>query len=232
MAPAVDGGAAETVTVIESTIETEIESEVKAKAVETAIESEVKAALEVGEAAGRKKRAAKLSASISTARAGPSSAARTTGLVTSLAEGEVFVFGSNEAGRHGKGAAKLARQWGAKAGQAEGMQGSTYALPTKNAAVSRSLGLSQIGRYVAGFVEYAEQNPQVSSKHHLPAYRNLNPNPSPNPNPNPQLTFLVTEIGCGLADFSPREIAPLFAAARKLENVHLPAAFWKELGCT
>jgi hypothetical protein len=32
--------------------------------------------------------------------------------ITSLQDNEVFVFGSNEAGRHGKGAAKLALQWG------------------------------------------------------------------------------------------------------------------------
>jgi len=43
--------------------------------------------------------------------------------VKKITENEVFVFGSNESGRHGKGAAKTALGWGAKWGQAEGLQG-------------------------------------------------------------------------------------------------------------
>ena len=39
-------------------------------------------------------------------------------LITTLAENQVFVFGSNESGRRGKGAAKTALKWGAKYGQA------------------------------------------------------------------------------------------------------------------
>ena len=49
---------------------------------------------------------------------------------SSLRNNEVFVFGSNEAGRHGKGAAKLALQWGAIYYNPEGLQCNTYALPT------------------------------------------------------------------------------------------------------
>ena len=47
-------------------------------------------------------------------------------LVENLGENEIFVFGSNEAGRHGAGAAKLALRWGAKRGQGIGLQGKTY----------------------------------------------------------------------------------------------------------
>lgn len=44
----------------------------------------------------------------------------------------IFVFGSNPEGRHGAGAAKVAREkFGAVYGQGEGLQGSSYALPTK-----------------------------------------------------------------------------------------------------
>ena len=44
----------------------------------------------------------------------------------------IFVFGSNPEGRHGAGAAKIAReQFGAIYGQGEGLQGNAYALPTK-----------------------------------------------------------------------------------------------------
>lgn len=42
-------------------------------------------------------------------------------------------------------------------------------------------------------------------------------------------TFLVTRIGCGIAGFRDEEIAPLFAAARNLENVWLPESFWAVL---
>ncbi len=44
-----------------------------------------------------------------------------------------------------------------------------------------------------------------------------------------ELTFLVTRIGCGIAGFRDEEIAPLFARAIHLPNIHLPLSFWKEL---
>ena len=46
---------------------------------------------------------------------------------------------------------------------------------------------------------------------------------------HPELTFLVTRIGCGIAGFTPAEIAPLFASAVEVENIHLPQDFWTEL---
>lgn len=46
---------------------------------------------------------------------------------------------------------------------------------------------------------------------------------------HPELTFLVTKIGCGIAGFTPAEIAPLFAGAIEVGNIHLPMDFWKEL---
>lgn len=45
-------------------------------------------------------------------------------------------------------------------------------------------------------------------------------------NKHPEMTFLVTEIGCGIAGFTPQEIAPLFAKATATENIHLPQRFW------
>lgn len=44
-----------------------------------------------------------------------------------------------------------------------------------------------------------------------------------------ELTFLVTEIGCGIAGFTPAQIAPLFAGAVGVENIHLPQRFWDVL---
>ena len=63
----------------------------------------------------------------------------------------IFVFGSNLAGRHGKGAALYARQHhGAIDGQGIGLQGNSYAIPTKDARL-RTLPLSQISTYVEEF---------------------------------------------------------------------------------
>jgi hypothetical protein len=126
----------------------------------------------------------------------------TRGRVDRLEEGEVFVFGSNEAGRHGKGAAKTAQRWGAKDGVGEGMSGRTYAIPTKNSKI-RTLGQTSIGKYVDAFLRTARERPD--------------------------LTFLVTEVGCGLAGYSAEDIAPMFADASSMPNVHLPQSFWNIL---
>lgn len=45
---------------------------------------------------------------------------------------------------------------------------------------------------------------------------------------HPELTFLVTPIGCGIAGFSPEEIAPLFQEAIEIGNIHLPECFWEQ----
>ena len=48
-------------------------------------------------------------------------------------ENTIFVFGSNPEGRHGSGSAKIALlHFGAIYGQGEGLQGNSYALPTKD----------------------------------------------------------------------------------------------------
>ena len=57
-------------------------------------------------------------------------------------------------------------------------------------------GVDTIKPYVDEFIEYAKQHPE--------------------------LTFLVTRVGCGIAGFTEKQIAPLFAAARDLQNVALP----------
>lgn len=46
---------------------------------------------------------------------------------------------------------------------------------------------------------------------------------------HPGHRFLVTRIGCGIAGFSPEDIAPLFVDAARLDNVALPADFWEVL---
>lgn len=57
----------------------------------------------------------------------------------------IFVFGSNPEGRHGAGAAKVARQlFGAVYGQGEGLQGNSYALPTKDLRIKENNGFRSI----------------------------------------------------------------------------------------
>lgn len=87
----------------------------------------------------------------------------------------IFVFGSNPEGRHGAGAAKVAReQFGAIYGQGEGLQGNAYALPTKDLRVTENRGLrsiseSQIIENIKKLYETARQNPDKQFK---VAYRN------------------------------------------------------------
>lgn len=44
---------------------------------------------------------------------------------------------------------------------------------------------------------------------------------------HPELKFYVTPVGCGIAGYTPQDIAPLFYDSAKLENVYLPISFWK-----
>lgn len=118
--------------------------------------------------------------------------------IAELRDDEIFVFGSNLAGMHAGGAARIAcRCFGAVWGQGVGLQGQSYAIPTMQG------GVETIRPYVDEFIDFARRHPH--------------------------LKFLVTEIGCGIAGFTPEEIAPLFAAAVSVENIWLPARFWKVL---
>lgn len=112
---------------------------------------------------------------------------------------EIFVFGSNRQGRHGAGAAKSAvLRHGAVYGQAEGLQGNSYAIITKELRRGfQSVTLQEIEEGVNKFLKFAAHNPD--------------------------LTFIVTPIGCGLAGFTPEQIAPLFKEAT--ENIKLPKEF-------
>ena len=120
--------------------------------------------------------------------------------ITELKKNEIFVFGSNELGVHGKGAAKTALIWGARYWKAEGLQGKTYAIPSKDKSI-KTLPISKIKFYVDRFIKFAKDHPE--------------------------LTFLVTEIGCGLAGLKPHQVAPLFENCKELENVFLPKRFWE-----
>ena len=72
--------------------------------------------------------------------------------ITELKDNEIFVFGSNLAGAHGGGAARLAYQrFGAVWGQGVGLQGQSYAIMflasrfdgLKYTEIAEKLGISQ-----------------------------------------------------------------------------------------
>lgn len=98
-----------------------------------------------------------------------------------------FVFGSNEAGIHGAGAAAFAyAKRGARYGFSYGHSGDSFAIPTKNEDI-RTLPLDIINAYVCGFLAYATGKRK--------------------------LKFMVTRIGCGLAGYKDEDIAPMFVGA-------------------
>ena len=76
--------------------------------------------------------------------------------ITELAEGEVFVFGSNLEGFHGGGAAALAyERFGAIWGRGVGLQGRSYGIPTMQGPVAT------IRPYVEEFVAFAREHPEL-----------------------------------------------------------------------
>lgn len=119
--------------------------------------------------------------------------------ITALEPNQIFVFGSNYAGRHGKGAAKLARQkFGAVDGRGTGLMGRSYGIATEGHRLE-VLPLQEIGNQIDGLLEFARTRPE--------------------------LEFLVTKIGCGLAGYSPEEMRGCFAGKRVPDNITLPAEF-------
>ena len=87
--------------------------------------------------------------------------------IKKLEQGFIFVFGSNLSGRHGKGAAKTALGWGAKWGQAAGLQGRTYGIPTKDASIRRTLRIDEIKPFVDDFINFATCKLILKIWHHV-----------------------------------------------------------------
>jgi len=99
-------------------------------------------------------------------------------------EGEVFVFSSNEAGRHEKGAALTAKEvYGAHNGIGYGECGQSFAIPIKDEKL-KVLPLNKIEEYIDKFLKWAANHPDTK--------------------------YFVTVIGCGLAGYHPEDIAPMF----------------------
>ncbi len=110
---------------------------------------------------------------------------------------DVFVFGSNRAGIHGAGSAlEAVMKHGAKLRHGEGLCGNSYAIPTKDDNIE-SLPLEEIEKHVQRFISFAEQNMNME--------------------------FTIVPIGCGLAGYTPEEIAPMFENIP--DNCNLPTSF-------
>jgi hypothetical protein len=113
----------------------------------------------------------------------------------------LFVFGSNLAGRHGKGAARYALlKYNAVYGQAYGLQGQSYAIPTRDTRI-RTLPLDIIQTYVTGFINWSLVNKDYC--------------------------FYITPIGTGLAGYTHDQIAPMF---KGIKNAWLPETWREYLG--
>lgn len=109
----------------------------------------------------------------------------------------IFVFGSNQAGIHGAGAALLARtSYGARPGVGFGQEQRSFAIPTKDKEI-KTLPLKSITDFV-----------KLARKHIEHRIENAHDR------------YWFTAIGCGLAGYSHKDIAPMFAGIG--QNIRFP----------
>ena len=106
---------------------------------------------------------------------------------------EIYVFGSNAKGIHNGGQAKDALlNHGAISGRGIGLQGTSYAIPTKR-SLHEKMPLREVREHVLEFIKFARSHTEF--------------------------TFEVQRIGCGNAGFTDDDMKPLFENSP--ENVHL-----------
>lgn len=123
--------------------------------------------------------------------------------ITTLQPNQIFIFGSNTEGRHGKGAAKAAMAFRAIYGQARGLQGQTYAIVTKDLTINQPVSLAYIDEQLSELFGYIKAHPDKE--------------------------FLMTKIGCGLAGYSVDQIAGLLRYRKIPANLRLPKEFYEVL---
>ena len=115
-----------------------------------------------------------------------------------LLPSQIFVFGSNTLGYHTGGASGTARKkFGAVWGQAEGLQGQSYAIPVDFGKGIRKD--TEVKASVDKFIAFAKENEK--------------------------LFFFVTRIGCGIGGYSDEEMAQFFKEALEVKNICLPKSF-------
>lgn len=119
--------------------------------------------------------------------------------VKGLVVPDIFVFGSNKAGRHGKGAARYALEnYNAEYGVGEGLTGYAYAIPTKGQNLE-ALPFSEIDEAICRFINHAKATPQDS--------------------------YELTPIGTGLAGHSKRDVWSVLKREGLPSNVFLSSSW-------
>ena len=115
-----------------------------------------------------------------------------------LLPNQIFVFGSNTLGYHTGGASGTARKkFGAVWGQAEGLQGQSYAIPVDFGKGIRKD--TEVKASVEKFIAFAKENERFF--------------------------FFVTRIGCGIGGYRDDEMAQFFKGALSVKNLSLPKSF-------
>lgn len=115
-----------------------------------------------------------------------------------LLPNQIFVFGSNTLGYHTGGASGTARKrFGAVWGQAEGLQGQSYAIPVDFGKGIRKD--TEVKASVEKFIAFAKENEK--------------------------LFFFVTRVGCGLGGYRDDEMAQFFRNALGVKNICMPKSF-------
>ena len=124
--------------------------------------------------------------------------------IQELKENKIFVFGSNMNGNHAGGAARLAvEKFGAIMGQAEGIQGQSYAIPTLDEDMEKVTEEDLIN-YLGNLRHFANEHPEKE--------------------------FLLTAIGTGIAGFDTNYMAYMVLRANLPGNVTIPEEFSKIRG--
>ena len=124
--------------------------------------------------------------------------------IQELKENQIFVFGSNMNGNHAGGAARLAvEKFGAIMGQAEGIQGQSYAIPTLDEDMKK-ITEEDLTIYLGNLRNFANEHPEKE--------------------------FLLTAIGTGIAGFDINYMAYMVLRANLPGNVTIPKEFSKIKG--
>lgn len=119
--------------------------------------------------------------------------------IQELKSNEVFVFGSNLNGNHASGAAYYAlEKFGAEMGNAEGIQGQSYAIPTLDKNMER-INLTDLEQSIGRFYDYADEHPD--------------------------LILYLTKIGFGIAGYEVSDIATVVNCRDIPANVIIPEEF-------
>lgn len=105
-------------------------------------------------------------------------------MITELKKNQIFIFGSNLAGKHYGGSAKQAvDSFGAIMGQGEGLQGQSYAFPTLDENFNQ-LTREQLEHYRDNLIDCMDCNKDKE--------------------------FLLTKVGCGIAGYDEGYMKSLF----------------------